>query len=376
MKKLSPKERVLKALHFEKPDRIPIDLGTTNCTTMTKIAHRNLCKKLGLEPSGDVFLMKNFQIVEINEKILEELEIDTRGVHGSAPGDVIKAEIDENTYISQFGIKYRRPGGGLYYDMVEYPLAGKSLEEYEDYKWPEPYYNKNLMDEVERKARKLYNEGKYAIVGDMIETGIFEPCWYLRGFSDFLMDLKINKDFVHRIMQDMLNYQIKRHEMFLDKVGRFLDVVFVGDDLATSESTIMSPEIYREMIKPYQKKYFKAIKSMTRAKLLYHTDGNVINFVEDLIEIGVDILNPIDVTALDVDKLKQEFGNRLCFWGGIDTKRVLPKGTPGEVENEVRKRIQQLGPEGYVLTSVHNVQADVPAKNFLIMLEAAKKTVL
>lgn len=376
MKKLSSKERMLKALNFEKPDRIPIDLGTTNCTTMTRVAHQNLCKELDLEPLKEIFLMKNFQIVEVDERISEKLEIDTRGVHGSAPGDVIKTESDENTYVSQFGIKYRRPGGGLYYDMVEYPLAGKSLEEYGDYKWPDPYYNKNLMDEVEGKARKLYSEGKYAIVGDMIETGIFEPCWYLRGFSELLMDLKINKDFVHRIMQDMLNYQIKRYEMFLDKVGKFLDVVFVGDDLATSDSTIMSPETYREMIKPYQKKYFKAIESMTNAKLLYHTDGNAIDFLEDLIEIGIDILNPIDVTALDVDKLKREFGNRLCFWGGIDTKRVLPKGTTEEVENEVKRRIKQLGPEGYILTSVHNVQADVPAKNFLIMVEAAKRTVL
>jgi len=375
MKKMSSKERVLRALHFEKSDRIPIDLGSTNVTSMSKIAHQNLRKELGFKPSKDVYIMFNYQIAEVEEDILEKLEIDTRGVHGTAPHDIIKTKINEDTYISQFGVKYRKSAGGLYYDMVDYPLAGKSVEEYEDYKWPDPYYNKDIMEQVGERARKLHKEGKYAIVGDVDESGIFEPAWYLRGFSEFLMDLVTNKEFVHRLMQDMLNYQIKRYEMFLDKAGKFLDVVFVGDDLATSESTIISPKVYREMVKPYQRKYFKAIKSMTNAKLLYHSDGNIIDFLGDLIEIGVDILNPINA-AIDVNKLKKEFGDRLCFWGGIDTKYILPKGTYNEIEKEVKKKIQQLGPTGYVLTSVHNVQADVPAKNYLKMIEMAKSILL
>lgn len=318
--------------------------------------------------------MRNFQIAEVDEKILKALAIDTRGVHGNSPSDVIKEKIDENTYINQFGIKYKRTSSGLYYDMVEFPLAEKSIEELEDYAWPDPYDETCLPKGLRKRAKKLYQEGKYAVVGDMVETGLFEPCWYLRGLDKFLMDLVANKEFAHTLLEGMLGFQTKRYTRFLEEVGDYLDVVFVGDDLATSDRTIISLDTYREMVKPYQRRYFEAIKSNTDAKLLYHSDGNIFDFVKDLIEIGVDILNPIEPSALDEQKLKHEFGNELCLWGGIDTKEVLPNGSPEDVKEEVQKRIDQLGPAGYVLTSVHDIQADTPAENVITMFETAKQT--
>ncbi|BER92966.1 uroporphyrinogen decarboxylase family protein [Thermatribacter velox] len=368
---MTPRERALRALEHKVPDRIPLDLGSTNCTTMTRVAYENLKSYLGIEGETRL-MMENFQIVFIDEAVLEYFQIDTRGVH---PQPVFqKTIIDERTYKNEFGIVYRMPENGLYYDMVEHPLAGKSLEELEDYPWPDPAKSMNL-EGLREKTQKMYEEGKYLLVGDMIDTGIFEPCWYLRGFENFLVDLLINKDFALKLMEGMYNYQLNRYSLFLKEVGEFLDVIFVGDDLATAENVIMSPETYRELIKPFHKEYFRQLKKLApRAKLLYHSCGSILQFIPDLIEIGVDILNPVQVSAQGMEPaiLKERFGRELSFWGAIDTTFVLPRGTREEVRQEVRTRIDQLGPEGYVLTSVHDIQPDVPPENVIAMFEEAR----
>ena len=365
------RERALRALHHQVPDRIPLDLGSTNCTTMTKVAYDNLKKYLGIEKETR-FMMENFQIVFIDEEVLQILEIDTRGVH---PRPVFfKKVVDERTYFNEFGIKYHMPEDGLYYDMVEHPLSGKSVEELKDYEWPDPTRTMDLSG-VRERAKNLKESNQYLLVGDMIDTGIFEPCWYLRGFENFLVDLLTDLDFVTTLLEGMYNYQLKRYSLFLQEAGEFLDVVFVGDDLATAENVIMSPQTYRDIIKPYHKEYFKNLKKLApQAQLLYHSCGSIFSFIPDLIEVGVDILNPVQVSAQNMDTkvLKEMFGRELSFWGAIDTTRVLPRGSKEEVKEEVRKRIDDLGPEGYVLTSVHDIQPDVPPENVVTMFEEAK----
>lgn len=370
---MSGRERTLKALNHEAPDRVPVDLGTTNCTTMTRVAYENLKKLLGVEKETRL-MMENFQIAFIDEEVLEILGIDTRGVH---PQPVFqKKVVDEWTYYNEFGIKYRMPEGGLYYDMVEHPLAGVDVEGLKDYPWPDPAKSMDLRG-VRERAQKLHEEGKYLLVGDMIDTGIFEPCWYLRGFENFLVDLVVNRDFALQLMEGMYQYQLQRYSLFLREVGEFLDVIFVGDDLATAESVIMNPKTYREMVKPFHKEYFANLKKLApKAKLLYHSCGSIAPFIPDLIEVGVDILNPVQVSAqgMDTKKLKEEFGKDLCFWGAVDTTFVLPRGTVEEVRQEVRRRIADLGPEGYVLCAVHDIQPDVPPENVVAMYEEARRS--
>ncbi len=156
---MKPRERVLKAINLEKPDRIPIDLGSTNCTSMTVPPYEKVKEKLSIDAPTEL-MMKNFQLAEIDERVLEELEIDTRGVHGFTASDAIKEEIGKNEYINQFGIKYRRPSVGERYDIVEHPLDGISLEEYEEeYVWPEPEEEK-IARSAEERARKLYKEDR------------------------------------------------------------------------------------------------------------------------------------------------------------------------------------------------------------------------
>jgi len=368
---LNSKERVLHSLNKETPDRIPLDLGTTNCTTLTKKAYENLKKLLGIEKETR-FMMENFQVVFVDEEVLQILDIDTRGVH---PQPIFQKEIiDDRSYRNEFGIIFRMPQEGLYYDMVQHPLAGKSLEELKEYPWPDPEKSMNLKD-LRKKVQQLHNEGAFCLVGDMIDTGIFEPCWYLRGFENYLMDLVIDTEFATTLLEGMYNYQLKRYSLFLQEVGEFLDIIFVGDDLATAENVIMSPQTYRNLIKPYHKEYFKNLKKLApKAKLLYHSCGSIINFIPDLIEVGVDILNPVQVSAqgMDTKILKDKFGKEISFWGAIDTTQVLPNGSTEDVKKEVQKRIQELGPDSYVLAAVHDIQPDVPPENIVTMYSEAK----
>jgi uroporphyrinogen decarboxylase len=361
----------MRSLNKEVPDRIPMDLGTTNCTTLTRKAYENLKKLLGIEKETR-FMMENFQVVFVDEEVLQIFNIDTRGIH---PYPIFQKEmIDDNTYRNEFGITFRMPQDGLYYDMIHHPLAGKSLEELKEYPWPNPEKSMDLNG-LREKAKKLHDKGEFCLVGDMIDTGIFEPCWYLRGFESYLMDLVIDPDFATSLIEGMYHYQLQRYSLFLQEVGEYLDIIFVGDDLATAENVIMNPQTYRNLIKPYHKEYFKNLKKLApKAKLLYHSCGSILNFIPDLIEIGVDILNPIQVSAqgMDTKILKDKFGKEISFWGAIDTTQVLPNGSIDGVKREVQKRIQELGPDGYILAAVHDIQPDVPPENIVTMYTEAK----
>jgi uroporphyrinogen decarboxylase len=188
------------------------------------------------------------------------------------------------------------------------------------------------------------------------------------------MDLLLNREFIETLMEKILEVCLGIGKRLLEEIGEYVDLVFVHDDLATTESLMMSPQLYREIIKPRHKKIFDLIKEMTQAKVIYHCDGAIYPLIGDFIEIGVDALNPVQVSAkgVDTDTLKQEFGNRLSFWGAIDTSYVLPKGSPEEVREEVQKRINHLKKGGgYVAAPVHNILDEVPPENIVAMYKTA-----
>jgi uroporphyrinogen decarboxylase len=373
---MTSKERVLAAINHKVPDKIPTDLGTTNCTSIVKITYEKLKEELHIE-APNVSLFDPFQIMQVDDAVLEYLEVDTRAVPGNYDEYEQKQWIDEKTYKDMFGVTFKMPDNGLYFDFYGYPLAEyETLEEIKDnYQWPEPVNPKEVAGLAE-KVKKLHDENKYAIVGDVVNSGIWERSENLRGFQNFLMDIIVNKDIAHYVLENMVEHQKKRMEQYLSVVGPYLDVVFVGDDLATNQSTVMSLESFREMVKPYFKDYWAFIKKRApKAKLMYHSCGAIVPFLDDLIEIGVDILNPIQVNAsgMDTKLLKKRFGDRLCFWGAVDAHEVMRIGSVADVEAEVRRRVGDLGPDGYVLSENHNVQADIPVKNVITLYKTAKK---
>jgi uroporphyrinogen decarboxylase len=197
----------------------------------------------------------------------------------------------------------------------------------------------------------------------------------MRGYAASLEDLIVAPDFVEAFLERYLDFWTRLTKAALQALGGLVDLAMVGDDLGTQQGPLLSPALYRRLIKPFHARMVQTIKRFGKPVLL-HSCGSVAAFIPDLIDAGFDALNPVQVSARDMDsaRLKREFGAQLTFWGGIDTQRVLPRGTPAEVRDEVRRRIADLGPGGgYVLAAVHNIQAEVPVENIVAMWEAARE---
>jgi uroporphyrinogen decarboxylase len=192
-----------------------------------------------------------------------------------------------------------------------------------------------------------------------------------------LINLIANPKFAGALLDKVVELESQMVRNMLRAAGKNVDVVLCPDDLGMQTAPLISPELYRKMIKPRHRRLFDTIKSHTKAKLLLHSDGAIAPLIGDLIDVGVDALNPVQVSAAgmgDTTGLKREFGNHIAFWGAIDTHHMLPFGSPQEVREEVRRRIEELAPGGgYVLASVHNIQAEVPPENICAMFEAAKR---
>ena len=375
MGKLTARDRVRRALNFEEPDRVPTDLGTTVATGITKGAYHELIKYLELPESTVRVNYLMFQTVTVDHQVLDKLGVDFRPVYYRPPAQNRGSWGKDDSYTNEWGIIVRRPVGGLYYDIVHHPLRELDVEDLEYYPWPDPL-DPGRFAGIAEEARELYENTNYALIGPGLEGGFFELAWYLRGFDQFLMDLLINKKFAHNLLRRLLNYRKAMLGRYLEETGKYLDVVYYGDDIAIQTGPMMSIDTYREMLKPYQKELFSFIKERTDAKIFYHTCGNVEPYLEDLIEINLDIINPIQVSARSMDTrlLKEKYGKRLVFWGGVDSQQVLPFGTENDVEEEVKKRIRDLAPGGgYVLNPVHNVQPDVPPRNLVKVFESARK---
>jgi uroporphyrinogen decarboxylase len=373
--KMNHKERVLTALNHEEPDQVPIDLGGRQTTFMVE-AYEQFKSHLGIYDLPTQMMSHKWQTTYVDEQVLNRFSIDCRHVRPAMRSEPELTETDDTkiTFVDEWGVKRIVDAG--YASIIEYPLQTATLEDLEAYEWPNPA---EIFDysSIRSQALQLHSEGQYGIVGNMGSPGnIFEQSWYLRGMPEFFMDLVDNKEFAHALMSKITETRKQNAKQFLGEVGEYLDVFQLADDLAMQNGPYMSPDLYREMIKPYQIELFQFVKSLTSAKLYYHSCGSITRLLDDLMEVGVDILNPVQVTAdgMDTDQLKQRFGKSLSFWGAIDTTDLLPNGTADDVRKGVRKIIHDLAPGGgFVLASVHNLQPDIPPENILAMFEEASQ---
>ncbi|RJP21611.1 MAG: hypothetical protein C4527_23240 [Candidatus Omnitrophota bacterium] len=377
---MNSRQRMITTLNHEQPDQVPLDLGG-NQTGIHRLAYQKVLDYYGIDE--DVVIMDIVQqLAAPSEKVLRLFEIDARYVR---PGMFLPApDLQEVKpgfwgFTDGFGVTWampgRRPGEGLYCDIVHHPLANLKYEDLDHYDWPDgkdPAPFTGLRD----YALHLHEETDYALVSGI--TGVvFEICWYMRGFERFYMDLVEEPRYVEKLLDHTLQYWMDFHEGFLHEVGDLLHVVCVGDDIAMQNGPLFSPEIYRKLVKPRQKALYQFIKSKTNAKLWYHSCGSIVELIPEIIDNGIDILNPIQISAKNMNpaQLKEQFGDRLVFWGGgIDTQGVFAHGAPADVRNQVRDLIETFKPGGgYVFNTVHNIQADVPAENIVALWEAAKE---
>jgi uroporphyrinogen decarboxylase len=374
MATMTHRERVMRALDHQESDRIPLDLGATRSTSLVVEAHDNLNRHLGIQAPTRIF-SKWLQIAHPNEEILARFDIDTRSVSQGAPDHWQDVVFPDGSYQDEWGTVRSKPPGSLYYDLTKAPFQGEpTLADLKQFPWPDPH-DPGRTRGLAEEARRLHQDTDYAVVLNM-PGGIVHQSQFMRGFEGWFMDLILNPSFSHALLEKIADLWIEMAKDEFDQVGGNIDLCFYGDDMAFQNGPMMSMDLYRKMIKPCHQRLFSYIKSRTSAKILYHTCGSVIHLIPDLIEIGVDALNPVQVSAkgMDTKKLKQEFGRDISFWGAIDTQRVLPFGTNEEVAAEVRRRIDDLGPGGgYVLCAVHNIQPDVSPENICTMYDTARE---
>jgi uroporphyrinogen decarboxylase len=372
--------RVRDALAHREPDRIPLDLGGSRVTGIHARAYARLRAALGLpvgEPRiGDV----TQQLAEVEDDVLDALGVDVRLVAPRAASTYRRELRDDGrylTFVDEWGVGRKMPrDGGLYFDPVAPPLAGEIDERsIATYAWPDPT-DPARFEGMADAARRIALEERRAVHVGSICGGLTEGLFKLRGFEDGYVDLKADQARAGRIMERILEIKLAYWDRILPELDGLVDVVGEADDLGGQAWTLFSPTTYRALVKPLHRRLFEFLRARTDAKVFFHSCGAIRELIPDLIEIGVDVLNPVQVSAagMDTAELKREYGRDLVFWGGgVDTQRVLPFGTPEEVRAEVRRRVGDLAPGGgFVFAAVHNVQPDVPPESILAMVEALR----
>jgi len=376
---LTSRDRVLGAIAHEEPDRVPIVIGVSNATGIKMGPYRELKRLIGVDaPDAWLYDWPELGTAAVDEATLRRLHGDVRGVLDREPADVLernRTREPHSDYIDSWGSGAREVAPGEWFPMVE-PLAeATTIEAIERYPWPD-------MDDPTRvahmaaEAARLRAEGEYAIMATPWLLFPLERAFAMQRMDRFLLNTAVEPEFAAALLRKIGGLCDRLMSHVLDAVGDDIDIIKIGDDLGMQQSLLMSPATYRSMLKPIHAASIAAIRRRTSAKVFFHTDGDVFPLLDDLVEIGVDILNPIQTSAgqmADLATLKRRYGDALTFCGGIDTQRILPHGTPDEVRAEVRRVIGELAPGGgYLLASVHTIMDDVPAANILAMVDAAE----
>jgi uroporphyrinogen decarboxylase len=369
--RFTSRERVLCALNHEEPDRVPIFFGTSGVTTLLAPIYERL-KAFWQIKAKPRFFSEPLQYALLDEEAMERLGSDGRPVlPGPAPSQLAR-RIAPDHIIDGWGIAWQQRPGCAYFEMMNPPLQNATIADLEAYPWPDLCHI-SRFDGIAKQVSEIQHNGYAAVLSSGIT--IFEQACLMRGMETILVDFFENPEFVDALLGKLADLACTYIQQLFRYTGRQVDVIVTGDDLGTQNGPIVSPALYRKMIKPYEARVLQTIKEHSNAKIFFHSCGDVYPLIGDLIEIGVDILNPVQVAAgamADTAMLKREFGAHLSFCGGIDTQWVLPHGRPADVRREVYQRIRDLAPGGgYICAPVHCIQPDVPLINLLALCEEA-----
>jgi uroporphyrinogen decarboxylase len=338
-------------------------------------AYDALREHLGFGEPGAI-VSRMGQTVEVDERILEYFDIDVRGFSAGSRDRGGDEELDASAYRDEWGVIRRQPAGSEYYDIEVSPLAGNiTPQTIAHYPWPDPT-DPGPLRGLRQRVEQL-RKSDYAVMFNA-RLSLVHTTQYLRGFEPWCIDLGEASPVYHALMEAVLEVMLESHSRVLREIGDLIDLVAFGDDLGLQDRPLCSVPTYRRMIRPYQERIIEMIRRFTKARIVYHTCGSVYRLMDELIGLGIEAVNPVQLSAKDMDpvRLKREFGSRIAFWGGMDSQRVLPAGSPEEVRAEVQRLFEILGENGgYVLASVHNIQADVPPENVVAMFEAGRDCV-
>ncbi len=359
---LSHRERVELALNHQVPDRCPMQISFTPefATRLMEIHKPKVPYSTDLQRCS-----KSFEL----ERLLEQDMLLT----GLWDNSYVQQDKPGETFTDEWGIVWKaipystKFGTGIYTEMIEHPL--RKDEDISSYIPPDPS-RQELLHDTEQVIRTFKSE--YWIVGVTVTT-IFEKAWALRGFEQIMLDMLNNPELVNTLLDIPFFYHLTLAKKLVE-MG--VDMIWLGDDVGAQHGMLIAPDQWRKFFKNRMAEFIHSLKSISPdLKVAYHSDGYLYPIIPDLIEIGLDVLNPIQPGAMDSARLKRDFGKRLCFWGGIDEQYALPFGSPEDVRKEVHERVSTLGKQGgLIIGPTHHVQLDTPMENFNAMVEAIKET--
>jgi uroporphyrinogen decarboxylase len=372
---MNGRECVLAALNHYEPERLPVDLGGRHATMHVR-AHQALKAYLGIEGTDEKFRQFWLQTVEVDPQVNAKLGGDVLSFCTGTP-DTWQMELDErtSTFSDEWGATYRMPDGGAYYDYNSHPLSGaKTVADLDRYSWPDPL-DPGRFRGLREAIEAAHSQGEKAIMMSISPAGSWEHTWTLRGVEQALMDLALNRNLYEALLERTVAFQIAVWEKVLDLVGDWIDIAALSDDLGTQEGPMISPQVYRQVFKPRLRRIAELIHSRSNAKVYIHTDGSVYSFLPDLINAGIEVINPVQIECRDMaaEKLKREFGRDLTFWGAGCNTRTLELGSPDDVRAQAQHAIRELGPGGgYIFAAIHNIQPNVPPQNIVALFNTAR----
>jgi uroporphyrinogen decarboxylase len=406
---MTSRERVLKSLNHQEPDRVPIDLGGHRSSGIMAIAYHKLKKFLGIA-AGDIYVYDFIQQLAIIEpEVLDRFGVDVielgrgfnldpscwhdwvlpDGTPCKIPSHIhpVRVGKDWHVYDQEGELITIQKEGCLYFEQAVYPLASSEDCTFQNLNpaldkvmWcslgspPAPLGNS--PEDLQKKAagaKALRQPTNRAIVG-LFGGNLLEIGQMLFRNDNFLMMLAGEPLRAHRFLDQLVELHLENLEKFMGAVGPYIDVINFGDDLGMQMGPQISPKMYKEFFQPRHKFLWETAKKLGNVKVMLHTCGDIYALLPSLIEAGLDIVNPVQTTCKEMDpaRLKREFGKEMVFWGGgCNTRSILPRGTPEEVRADVRANVKILAlGGGFVFQQIHNVMADVPAENIVAMLEA------
>lgn len=374
MTDMTPRERVRAALDHREPDRVPVCIGGTGgklTESRIELLKRHFRIEGEVEP-----VLAGPQMMRLDNRVLDALETDVRYIHMRPPSGFRTREAPGGGWHYDWGLIFREHPVSKMYEYANHPLADATIEDLDSFEWPDPYDPARWAG-LREEAERLFTETDYALVAYRPKyNGLMELCQVLRGAEQLFIDMALDPEFAKALFWKVGEVLKGFYLAQLEAVGDYIEWVEMGDDLGSQAGPLISPKMYRSLLKPVHADLIQAIKDHSpNVRVMYHSCGAVRRFIPDFVEMNVDILNPLQVAAEGMDPagIKAEFGDLLCFLGGVDSQHKMREGTPEEVAIEVRQRIRELGPGGgFVLAPSHNIGDDVPLENILAFFEAAK----
>jgi len=369
---MTPRDRLRMTLNHQEPDRVPIDFGQDFHNGINEVAYRNLLIHLHMDIREPILVYDLMQrLAVVDERVLERFRVDTRYLMANPNEDWEQRVEADGSFEDEWGVYRKRCG--YYCENVRSPLADETLEGIARFRFPDPS-EKSRFRGLRERAQRLYTTTPYALMAGQAAS-LYYFSAELRGFERFMGELATDPRLISVLLDRVLEWMMEFTSHYLDEIGDYIEVWWMGDDWGMQTGPIMNPKTFRTLFKPLYRRLIDMVKSKSKAKVCIHTCGATYWILQDLLDVGVDVVHPLQPTAVgneDPVRIKKDFGNRLSFYSNVANTTVLPEGQPAEVATEVRRKIAALAPGGgYIFSGGHNIQADVPPANIVALFDTA-----